>query len=85
MNLAMANGFFELSQDEMMVVDGGDWQDVFEGLKVLATVATGVCTVGAAIATAPATAVVCGALAVVGTVEYAVCDFMSYKAGKMGV
>ena len=33
MELAMANGFFELSQDEMMVVDGGDWQDVFEGLN----------------------------------------------------
>jgi len=24
MELAMANGFFELSQDEMMVVDGGE-------------------------------------------------------------
>lgn len=85
MELTMGNGFFELSQDEMLVVDGGDWQDVFEGLKVFATVATGVCTVGAAIATAPATAIACGALAVVGSVEYAVCDYMSYKAGKMGV
>ncbi len=83
--MVMANGFNELSQNEMMEVDGGDWQDVFEGLKVFSTVAIGVCTVGAAMATAPATALACGALAVVGTVEYAVCDFMSYKAGKMGV
>lgn len=33
MELAMANGFFEMSQDEMMVVDGGKWYDgVLAGL-----------------------------------------------------
>ena len=55
MELAMANGFDELSQDEMMAVDGGDWQDVFEILKLGAGVATGVCLVGVAAATVPAT------------------------------
>ena len=85
MELAMTSGFFELSQDEMMVVDGGDFQDAFEILKMGCTFATTVCLVGAALATAPATAAACGVLAAVGGLEVGICEYMSYKAGKMGV
>lgn len=41
--MVLSNGFCEISQDEMMVVDGGAWWNV------VGNIAAGVCSIGATV------------------------------------
>ncbi len=43
MEMVLSNGFCEISQDEMMEIEGGAWWDV------VGNIAAGICTVGASV------------------------------------